>query len=118
MIMARQIADPQQLPMVALAAFCLALLGGCLVSVSAQTVLPGSVSKAKPQLNLIAKSRRPEIVRRKNWNASAPVGKATKHTPRFITIHHTGMPQKPELSLEQKMRGLQKFSQNEGKLAS
>jgi N-acetyl-anhydromuramyl-L-alanine amidase AmpD len=63
-------------------------------------------------------AKRPPIVSRKLWNAKHPTGKAAKHTPRFITIHHTGMPQKPELTLEQKMRGLQNFSQNEGKLAS
>lgn len=63
-------------------------------------------------------SPRPDIMSRKQWNAKDPVGKARKHKIRFITIHHTGMPQKPELSIEQKMRGLQNFSQNEGKLAS
>jgi hypothetical protein len=41
-----------------------------------------------------------------------------RHEIRRITIHHTATPQKPERSLEQKLQGLQQFSQNEGKLAS
>ncbi|MDX1543149.1 MAG: DUF1343 domain-containing protein [Christiangramia sp.] len=60
----------------------------------------------------------PNIISREDWGAKEPVLKMIGHTPRFITIHHTGMPQKPELSIEEKLRGLQNFSQKDSKLAS
>ncbi|WP_051199652.1 exo-beta-N-acetylmuramidase NamZ domain-containing protein [Christiangramia echinicola] len=59
-----------------------------------------------------------KIISRAEWNAAPPVLEMIPHTPRFITIHHTGMPQKPELSIEKKLRGLQDFSQKDSKLAS
>lgn len=58
-----------------------------------------------------------EIISREAWKAMDPVMKMTAHTPRFITIHHTGMPQKPELSIEKKLKGLQNFSQKDSKMA-
>ncbi|TBW25829.1 exo-beta-N-acetylmuramidase NamZ domain-containing protein [Gramella sp. KN1008] len=60
----------------------------------------------------------PEIISREEWGAKDPVLKMIPHTPRFITIHHSGMPQKPELPIEEKLRGLQNFSQKDSKLAS
>ena len=39
------------------------------------------------------------------------------HKPEFITIHHTGMPQKPELSIEKKLQALQIFSEKDSPMA-
>lgn len=94
------------------------VLAAVYLTVQAGSILEAAAQTPQPASNTQSSAKRPPIVSRKQWNAKDPVGKAAKHKPRFITIHHTGMPQKPELSLEQKMRGLQNFSQNEGKLAS
>jgi N-acetyl-anhydromuramyl-L-alanine amidase AmpD len=59
---------------------------------------------------------KPQIVSRKEWNAKAPVGKAAKNRPRYITIHHTATLQKPAVPIAQKMRALQDFSQREDRL--
>jgi N-acetylmuramoyl-L-alanine amidase len=64
------------------------------------------------------KPTRPKIVSRKKWNAEDAVGKAKKQKIRFITIHHTATVQNAKLTIEEKMRSLQRFSQNEGRLAS
>lgn len=64
------------------------------------------------------KPQKPSIVSRKEWNANKPVGKAKKHVIRFITIHHTGTNQRPDLSIEKKLQNLQAFSQRDDKLAS
>lgn len=61
---------------------------------------------------------RPEILLRAEWKANPAVGAPKTHEPKFITIHHTATKQKPAISLEEKLRNLQKFSQNEGTLAS
>lgn len=39
------------------------------------------------------------------------------HTPSRITVHHTAEPQRADITLEQKMRALQNFSQRPAKLA-
>ncbi|APS38149.1 MULTISPECIES: peptidoglycan recognition protein family protein [Salegentibacter] len=57
------------------------------------------------------------IIQRKDWNAQKPVMKMKSHKPEFITIHHTGMPQKPELSIEKKLQALQNFSQKDSPMA-
>jgi N-acetyl-anhydromuramyl-L-alanine amidase AmpD len=64
------------------------------------------------------KPQKPPIVSRKEWNAKKPVGKVKKHTIRFITVHHTGTRQKPDVSIEKKLQNLQAFSQRDDKLAS
>ena len=61
---------------------------------------------------------KPEIVSRKQWEAKSPVGKGKKHKIKYITIHHTGVKQRPDLTLEQKLRNLQAFSQRDDKLSS
>lgn len=61
---------------------------------------------------------RPEIVPRESWGAQPRVLPMTRHMPTHITIHHTGTAQNPARSLEDKLRGLQTFSQREDKLAS
>jgi hypothetical protein len=60
----------------------------------------------------------PVIVTRAEWGAKPPVAAMKEQQPQQITIHHTATPQKPERTLEQKLQGLQQFSQSEGKLAS
>lgn len=57
------------------------------------------------------------IVSREDWKASAPVMEMPEHKPQFITIHHTGMPQKPNLSTKAKLQALQNFSQNDSPMA-
>ncbi|WP_246596979.1 peptidoglycan recognition protein family protein [Pontibacter aydingkolensis] len=51
------------------------------------------------------------------WSANPPVLPMRSHTLRRLTIHHTGTPQAPGRKLEDKMRALQKFSQEESPLA-
>lgn len=72
-------------------------------------VAAGSSVTFPPRLN---------VVTRKEWDAKPPVSEMVRHKPEFITIHHTGTKQNPARSLEDKMRGLQAFSQREDKLAS
>lgn len=59
----------------------------------------------------------PVMVSRAAWGAHAPVLPMIAHTPDRITIHHTGVASKPQLTLEQKLRNLQLFSQREDSLA-
>lgn len=57
----------------------------------------------------------PEIVPRSSWGAKpANISLMTKQVPRGIIIHHTSSRQQPKLILEQKLRGLQSFSQAPG----
>ncbi|WP_372920114.1 exo-beta-N-acetylmuramidase NamZ domain-containing protein [Salegentibacter sp.] len=57
------------------------------------------------------------VITREDWKANAPVMEMIPHKPQFITIHHTGMPQKPELTIEKKLQALQQFSQKDSPLA-
>ncbi len=57
------------------------------------------------------------MVSRADWGAEPAKGEMKEHKPSYITIHHTGTPQKPARSIEDKLRGLQKFSQSENTLA-
>jgi len=59
-----------------------------------------------------------KILSRSDWGANPPVATMKTNVPVRITIHHTATLQKPERSLKEKMRALQKFSQNEGKLGN
>jgi N-acetylmuramoyl-L-alanine amidase len=61
---------------------------------------------------------KPAIVSRAAWGARAPAGAMTLHSPTRITICHTAMMQQPSVSIEEKMRRLQSFSQRTGNLAS
>jgi hypothetical protein len=60
----------------------------------------------------------PKIVSRADWGAKPPVLEMRKHEIKLMTIHHTGVAQNFERSLEDKLKGLQAFSQREDKLAS
>lgn len=59
----------------------------------------------------------PEIVPRSAWGAK-PARKdlMTPQTPHAIVIHHTSTRRQPKLNLEQKLRGLQSFSQAPGRV--
>lgn len=58
------------------------------------------------------------IVSRDAWGAKPAVdARMKRHTPQAIIIHHTSVRQQPKVSLERKMRGLQGFSQREGRVA-
>jgi hypothetical protein len=58
----------------------------------------------------------PAIVPRSGWNASPVLPHARRHEIRFITIHHTGVAQRPDQTLETKLKNLQTWSQREDKL--
>jgi hypothetical protein len=60
----------------------------------------------------------PDIVTREEWGANPPVIDLEPHEIVTITIHHTGTRQNEDRTLEDKLRGLQSFSQSEGRLAS
>jgi hypothetical protein len=61
---------------------------------------------------------RPRIVTRNEWGAKDTTGKMISQTPDHITIHHTASRQRTDLSIEQKMRSLQDFSQSQSHLAN
>lgn len=67
---------------------------------------------------MVAKMPMPTIVSRSQWGAKTVGPGAKRHTIRFLTIHHTGVKSNPARSLEDKLRGLQAFSQRVDKLAS
>lgn len=54
----------------------------------------------------------PSILSRQEWGAYPPSGEMKKLRPSYITIHHTATLQKKGISLEQKMKDLQIFSQS------
>lgn len=59
-----------------------------------------------------------DLVTRGDWGARDPVAAMRPHEIGFITIHHTATLQAPDRSLEEKLRGLQRFSQAASPLAS
>ncbi|SIR34363.1 peptidoglycan recognition protein family protein [Pontibacter lucknowensis] len=54
---------------------------------------------------------------REEWGANAPVLPMRPHKLTRLTIHHTGVPQLFDRSLTDKLRNLQKFSQEDSPLA-
>jgi hypothetical protein len=70
---------------------------------------------AGPLATLAQGSAAPDIVARSAWGAK-PADMATMQpqTPREVVIHHTAERQQPEVSLERKLRRLQRFSQSPG----
>lgn len=72
------------------------------ISISAQSIVESELAMTK----------------RKDWSAEKPIMEMKPHKPQFITIHHTGMPQKPELSTKEKLQALQNFSQKDSPLAN
>lgn len=67
---------------------------------------------------LVAASPAPPIVTRTEWGAKSILPGAKPHEISRITIHHTGVKSNPARSLEDKLRGLQAFSQRVDRLAS
>lgn len=57
------------------------------------------------------------VLTRSEWGAAAPVLPTERHEPRRITIHHTATPQRPERPTAEKLRALQRFSQERSLLA-
>ena len=100
-------------------------------AISASVADPGSLHSLTKQSNyfqpITAQAKRQEtsqfsltevhIVSRRAWGAKEPLGEMKRQTPSHITVHHTATPQKRRVSLEEKMRNLQAFSQSEGALA-
>lgn len=54
---------------------------------------------------------------RADWGARPPVLAMLPHTPVRLTIHHTGVGQNPQRTLAEKLRALQRFSQQDDSLA-
>ncbi len=54
---------------------------------------------------------------REDWGAKAPVLPMRAHRLTRLTLHHTATTQLPDRSLEDKLRALQKFSQEDSPLA-
>jgi hypothetical protein len=61
---------------------------------------------------------RPAIVSREEWGAKPVLATAKRHTISRITVHHGGVPANPDRTLQDKLRGLQAWSQRDDKLAS
>lgn len=55
---------------------------------------------------------------RAEWGAKPPVLPMRRHEITRLTIHHTGVGQRPDQTLMQKLRGLQGFSQRDDSLAN
>jgi len=69
-------------------------------------------------LTIVSGIEPPPIVLRADWGAKPQLPGAKSHEITTVTIHHTGVKSQPARSLEDKLRGLQAFSQREDKLAS
>jgi len=54
---------------------------------------------------------RPSLVTRAMWQAKPPLPGMTAQVPASIVLHHSGVRSNSGIGLEQKMRGLQSFSQ-------
>ena len=58
------------------------------------------------------------VVTRSEWGAKPALDFAKPHSISLITIHHGGVASNPKRSLEDKLRGLQSWSQRADKLSS
>jgi N-acetylmuramoyl-L-alanine amidase len=62
-------------------------------------------------------AEKPAMLSRNAWQAKPPSLAMTTQKPVAILLHHTGSPMKIKTTLAAKMRGLQRFSQAQEKLA-
>jgi hypothetical protein len=60
---------------------------------------------------------KPVIVSRAEWGAKPPRPGMEPHAVKGIILHHTGVRKNPKVALENKMRGLQSFSQSPGQVS-
>jgi hypothetical protein len=76
----------------------------------ASCALPDKAATDRPRaLNMLTRA---------DWGANPPVAEMKAHKISRITIHHTATLQKPERTLAEKLRALQKFSQTPGTLGN
>jgi hypothetical protein len=85
-------------------------------------LMPSNCSKALAALLLLwpltaTAGKELLILKRESWKAKPAIGELKQHQPVAILVHHTGSTAKIKTELAQKMRGLQRFSQNKEKLA-
>lgn len=64
------------------------------------------------------KAAKPAVISRVEWKAKPTRGDGKGHTINCITIHHTGMPMKPNFPIEKKLQNLQSYSQSEATMAN
>lgn len=64
-------------------------------------------------LMAIAAFQQPPIMTRAEWDARPVILKPARHEIRYITIHHTGVAQKPQTDFKTKLQNLQKWCQRE-----
>lgn len=67
---------------------------------------------------LLTQIGRPPMLERAEWKANPPVLPMKTHERKYITIHHGGVPAKPDIPTATKIKNLQTWSQREDKLAS
>jgi hypothetical protein len=87
-------------------------------SIACRAIPKGVGTSHTAESDLQRCSGRPRILARNEWGAKNPMGDMKRHSPNRITIHHTASRQRHDVSLQDKMRSLQKFSQNSSKLAN
>ena len=96
-------------------AFLLMLLLSCGLALGQDTSATRTATNEKIASELA--SNKPEIVSREKWGAKPADKGLQAHNPTAIILHHTGVAQSPKHSLEEKMRGLQSYSQSEAEVS-
>jgi hypothetical protein len=98
---------------VAVFAFCFSLSSSIAPAQppSNGTGQPSAPTQPRPNI------AKPVIVSRAEWRAKAPEAGMEPQTITGVILHHTGVRKNPKVSLENKMRGLQSFSQNPGQVS-